>query len=393
MNKYIHSFVLETLAYSLNFFFPTLILIFTSFSKNYELSAELGIVISLSYFMTQIFSANSRSIIMSRKNSYKLVNYTFFYRFFLSSIIILGFVYFILSSTTNFINKLLLLNISILITLQWVVEIILLKFELKKDKKFIFNLIIFYISVIILYLTTILLSNKFSNNLIVLINIVLLIFIINHFFQQKIELNKKIFFKKIIIKFYLGYSFFSSFFVQLTNVIWRILILIFCGKVIAGIYFSGFAIGSSFSTFFNISFGPSIHKKKIFLEQIFKKIFIFYVLFILISISIWSKYFFLESSFESNLFFFTICASLMGSLVMLKATYDRQKFILINKKKVFQVDIFYSLFLIILIPLLNFIGGKILIMISFFISCLIAYFLFSIILKKMLNKNTIITKV
>ena len=83
----------------------------------------------------------------------------------------------------------------------------------------------------------------------------------------------------------------------------------------------------------------------------------------------------------------------MGSLVMLKATYDRQKFILINKKKVFQVDIFYSLFLIILIPLLNFIGGKILIMISFFISCLIAYFLFSIILKKMLNKNTIITKV
>ena len=119
MYKYIPCFVLETVAYSLNFFFPTLILIFTSFSKNYELSSELGIVISLSYFMTQIFSANSRSIIMSKENSYKLLNYTFFYRFFLSSVIILGLVYFALSSTINSINKFLLLNISMLITLQW----------------------------------------------------------------------------------------------------------------------------------------------------------------------------------------------------------------------------------------------------------------------------------
>lgn len=393
MYKYIPCFVLETVAYSLNFFFPTLILIFTSFSKNYELSSELGIVISLSYFMTQIFSANSRSIIMSKENSYKLLNYTFFYRFFLSSVIILGLVYFALSSTINSINKFLLLNISMLITLQWVVEIILLKFELKKEKKFIFNFIIFYISAIILYLVTILLSKKFSNNLIVLVNIVLLILIINHFFQQKIELNKKIFFKKIVIKFYLGYSFLSSFFIQLTNLIWRILILIFCGKVIAGIYFSSFAIGSLFSTLFNISFGPSLLKKKIFLGQVFKKIVILYLLSILISILIWSKYFFLVSSFESNLFFFTIIASLVGSLVMLKAVYDRQKFIQINKKKVFQLDMFYSLFLIILIPLLNFIGGKIIIMISFFMSSLIAYLLFSIILKKLLNKGTNITNV
>lgn len=393
MYKYIPCFVLETVAYSLNFFFPTLILIFTSFSKNYELSSELGIVISLSYFTTQIFSANSRSIIMSKENSYKLLNYTFFYRFFLSCVIILGLVYFSLSSTINSINKFLLLNISMLITLQWVVEIILLKFELKKEKKFIFNFIIFYISAVILYLVTILLSKKFSNNLIVLVNIVLLILIINHFFQQKIELNKKIFFKKIIIKFYLGYSFLSSFFIQLTNLIWRILILIFCGKVIAGIYFSSFAIGSLFSTLFNISFGPSLLKKKIFLGQVFKKIVILYLFSILISILIWSKYFFLVSSFESNLFFFTIIASLVGSLVMLKAVYDRQKFIQINKKKVFQLDMFYSLFLIILIPLLNLIGGKMLIMLSFFMSSLISYFLFSIILKKLLNKGTNITKV
>ena len=382
MYKYIPSIAIETLAYSLNFFFPTLLLVFASLSKNYELSSELGIVISVSYLVTQIFSANTRSIIMSKENNYKLLNYSLYYRFCLSNIFILGFLYFALSSTIILTNKFLLINISILIILQWVTELILLRFELKKKSNFIFYFVIIYTSLFILFLITILLSYKFSKYIIIVINISLLLLIIYHVSLEKIKLHSKMSFKKVIINYFLGYSFLSSFFIQFTNLIWRIMILIYCGKVIAGIYFSSFAFGSLISTVFNVSFGPTLHKKKINMKYIYKKIIIFYIFFIFISVLIWSKFLFSVNLFQSNLFFFSTAISLIGSLFMLKAASDRQKFILINKNKVFKLDLLCSFFLILLIPTLNFVGGKMLIMISFFISSLISYFVFSIFLKK-----------
>ena len=55
---------LQSIAYGLNLFLPTLILIITSFFKNYNLTAELGILIGFNIIFTQIFSANARSIII-----------------------------------------------------------------------------------------------------------------------------------------------------------------------------------------------------------------------------------------------------------------------------------------------------------------------------------------
>ena len=59
---------IQSITYGLNLFIPTLILIISSLFKNYELTAELGIVIGLNIIFTQIFSANLRSILISKNN-------------------------------------------------------------------------------------------------------------------------------------------------------------------------------------------------------------------------------------------------------------------------------------------------------------------------------------
>ena len=41
------------------------------------------------------------------------------------------------------------------------------------------------------------------------------------------------------------------------------MIVIYCGKIIASIYFSAFAIASMFGTTFNITYGPTVTKIKL----------------------------------------------------------------------------------------------------------------------------------
>ena len=66
---------IQSLAYSLNLFLPTLILLFSSFFKNYNLTAELGILIGINIIFTQIFSSNARSIIISKKSVGSIFSY------------------------------------------------------------------------------------------------------------------------------------------------------------------------------------------------------------------------------------------------------------------------------------------------------------------------------
>jgi hypothetical protein len=46
---------IQSITYGLNLFIPTLILITSSLFENYELTAELGIIIGLNIIFTQIF--------------------------------------------------------------------------------------------------------------------------------------------------------------------------------------------------------------------------------------------------------------------------------------------------------------------------------------------------
>ena len=80
LNSYFSRYYIEiiTSTYALNFFIPNLILILFSLSGNYELISEISIVIGINIIFTQIFSANARSLIISKKLSISLENFLLF---------------------------------------------------------------------------------------------------------------------------------------------------------------------------------------------------------------------------------------------------------------------------------------------------------------------------
>ena len=94
-------------------------------------------------------------------------------------------------------------------------------------------------------------------------------------------------------------------------------------KIIAGIYFASFAIGSLPGTLFNNSFGPSMIKKnlkiknlKLFYLFTYLVIFFFFVL----------CYFNIDKIFLENQItqLFGTSLSLLGSIFMIKGLYFRQ---------------------------------------------------------------------
>ena len=377
----------QTFAYAFNFFLPTALLIFLSLNGEYNLSAELGLTISINYLLTQIFSSNARSILISIKNKDKAVNEVLNFRIFISIILIL--LTCLIQWKINFTNKLLLLSISFIIILQWIIEIILLKNEIKKNINF-FNLyILITLSGIVLFLFSYYFLNKFSANILLIYNFYLLSIILgniitNNFgrYKRKIKLN-------FFIKNLKTISFLSSFFTQFTNLIWRIMIIFFCGKVIAGIYFSSFAIGSLPSTIFNISFGPIILKKKVQFSNLFKHLLKAYVLFsfFLLFLAI------LKNTYSdhnlTDFHFLSVSICMVASILMIKGTSDRQNYIQNSNVKnfVFKLDVYYNLSLLLVVPVLFYLGGTSFVMLSFLIASILSYCFYSLYLNKKIKLN------
>ena len=115
-----------------------LVIILVFFEK-YSLAGEMGLVISLLITVTQIFSSNMRSIIISEEN----INYaiqTYFYRIIFSAIALSIFFYFGYN-IVEIDDKNLIFIISLMILFQWINEMNLVQYELKK-KNFIFRFLL-----------------------------------------------------------------------------------------------------------------------------------------------------------------------------------------------------------------------------------------------------------
>ena len=155
--------------------------------------------------------------------------------------------------------------------------------------------------------------------------------------------------------------------------IWRIAIIFFCGKVLAGIYFAGYAIGSLPGSIFNNTFGPTVIREKIKIRDIWFK---FFKLFLIIIFLLTLIFFFKYKIFEEYLFTQIFCSmiSLLGSYFMISGLVKRQKLIQhSSNKKIFIVDIFYSIFVLSLTPILYNIGGAKILLFSFLVLSIISY--------------------
>ena len=374
------SIEIQSITYILNLTIPTFILLISSIFKDFILTAELGIVIGINIILTQIFSSNSRSILISKKNNF-LIRDIFVYRIFVSIIIIFCNVF--IYSIFNFENNILLYQISLIILLQWINEIILTYHEINKKLK----VFIFFLVPSLVFILMIICDYYFFNNLnyifyayILFLVIFLIINSINLIF-----LKKNIHYKNIINLIFVNNSFYSSFSVSSANIVWRLSIYNFCEKTFAGILFASFAVGSLPGTIFNNSFGPTIVKDKISMKRISKRYLfgIFFSLnFVLFFITLINK----DKIFDDPLItqIFVTSISIFASIFMIYGQYARQ--VLIHSKFqniTFKIDVIYSFIIASIVPLLYLLGSEKIVSISFIVSSFSSFIIYNIVKNKL----------
>ena len=379
------SIINTSLAYILNLMIPTFSMVIFVISGNSVLGAEVALITSLWLTITQIFSNNIRSQAIAKNDTDFLID-SILFRFVLIiiSIIIIIFsdlIYFLTNSEQGI---LVLKIISITILAQWIFELILTSYEIKKKTLKIIFINILNILFSISVLCSILFSNIYSINLIFSIYLFILISII--FIE-----TKGIFFNSIkesldlIIRNIKSVAFYSSFSIIFSSFVWRYLIFIFYPKEIAAVFFACFSLGSFPATIFNSSIGPTFVKQNIKLNPKLMKV-LFLVFFVTIFFAIFSFFniHFREVplfSFMNNFVILTLSFSLIGSFLMTYAMYLRQINIQSNiglRKKTFWLDTVYGSSITILLPILYYFNSIYYVSLTFFLASIIGLTIYGV---------------
>ena len=272
---------------------------------------------------------------------------------------------------------------------QWMIELNLVKIEIENNFKKISRL--FFINIIVILLIIIssfLFDFEYFKEILLAYVLYLFYFYINTVDFKKIRFDSK-FLKELNFLFQhsiKSYSFFSSFFLNFANLVWRVLVVFFVGKNVASIIFFFYAIGSFPASIFNSSFGPTMVKNKISLN----KLYLFFALYLSAIITLIYFTFFIFDIVSINMnsiltknFIINISVfSLIGSLLMLCSMHFRQVIINNNpnfNNKVFLRDIHVSFGIILIIPILFYSGGLNHLAFSYFFASLISIISYSLI--------------
>lgn len=365
-------------SYSFNLLFCSIWILILYFKEDYENVALIGLLSSFWIFITQIFSANMRSIILYDRNT-KLLNTTGSYRLYISL-----FFYLIYLLFFNVSNDFLHFLLPLFILLQWVFELKIVEYEINKRYYFIYSVFFINLLLILVFFFT---ANINHSIFFLLLYCFLLIFILKKFFLNYSFFIKINFFNAI--KNNLStLSFFSSSFSFLSIFLWRLWIFFLFDKILVGTFYVFFSIGSLPGTLINSIIAPMmisgkyyyIKSKKFF--SVNKHINILFFILLTLSISFLIKYIFYKDIKTFKVLILLL--SLIGSIFMTFAMFYRN-YNLSNKKirkNTFKIDIVYAFIVSLLIPILYIIGGKLAVSFAFLISSVIAFFLYSNYYKK-----------
>lgn len=374
-----------SLVYILNLMIPTFTMVLLVVIGNSILGAEVALINSLWLTVTQIFSNNIRSQAIAKNDTNFLIDKIFFR----SVLGILATAIIVLSDLISFLTNSeqgiqLLKIISITILAQWIFELILTSYEIKKKtlKIIVVNLLNILLS-IALFLSLLLLD-LYSVSLIFSIYLFIIIFVIIIETQNIYANNIKYSFN-LILENVRSVAFFSSFSIIFSSFVWRYLIFILYPKEIAAVFFACFSAGSFPATIFNSSIGPTFVRQNIKLNSkltlIILLIFIVTILFGIFSIL--NIYFIEMPLFSSlnNFVMLTLSFSLIGSFIMTYAMYLRQINIQSNlglREKTFWLDTVYGSSITVLLPFLYYFNSIYYVSLTFFLASVIGLVIYGI---------------
>ena len=353
-----------------------LIVLLYIFNLN-QLVIDMALFGSFVTLLCQLFSANSRTLLLS-DGKISNINNAIIQRLLFSVPIIF------FSSTFVFIYNIsdysLAFSILFLILLNWIYELVLTKKELKSNNTnhlhAIYSICLFILSIYSLFLDNIIFFKLIINLYIFLIFFEICRFFLRNKIQIKINFIEL---KNIFQKFYLS-SLISSISFSVSNFLFRYFVIKLTSLDISSALIIGFMFGSfPVSLFFHI-FGASIIRNNFsFIDT--KKILVYFVFAILILIT--GYIIFLSEfshSYSQNIVFITSFYSILGIIPMLLGLYQRQKFIQKTSliENFFYLDIIYSLSVITIVPLIYMSGFEYLFTTCFLFSGIFSYIIFNL---------------
>lgn len=372
-HKNSHSFSnLSVLASNLlNSVLVPFLIVFSVISDDSSFAAEIGIYPGIILLLTQVFSANARSLLLYNRDR-SFYDQAISLRFYLGLLIvfILTIYQFHFYYNENFI---ILLILSFIVYISWINEINLAIHEKNRSsffiKFFLIISIIFYFLIIADYVLK-------DENLLKILKIYLCFHILFFLYHINfLNFNIKKFTKYFQNQFKEYLSFASSFFNIIAVIIWRISLVLLLGKSTAGLFFASFAIASFPGTVFNniVAQIIIINKRiKDFVSKSSNFLLIFYIISISLLISL--NQIFLKN-YEFYNFFNITLISLLGTPFMLRALYSRHMFLSVSRsyqKKIFIRDIMYGVSISPIIVALYYIGGQDSLVYSYLISSFLA---------------------
>ena len=355
----------------LNSILVPFLIVFSVVFNNSFFAAEIGLYPGIVLLLTQVFSANARSLLLYNRDR-SFYDQAISLRFYLGLLIvfILTFYQFHFYYNENFTT---LLILSFIVYISWINEINLAIHEKNRSsffiKFFLIISIIFYFLIIADYVLK-------DENLLKILKIYLCFHILFFLYHINfLNFNIKKFTKYFQNQFKEYLSFASSFFNIIAVIIWRISLVLLLGKTTAGLFFASFAIASFPGTVFNniIAQIVIINKRiKDFVTKSSNLLLIFYIIFIFSLITLNEIF---MKSYEFYNFFNVTLISLIGTPFMLRALYFRHMFLSVSRnyqKKIFIRDIMYGVSISPIIVALYYIDGQDSLIYSYLISSFLA---------------------
>jgi hypothetical protein len=195
--------------------------------------------------------------------------------------------------------------------------------------------------------------------------------------------NQNLFFKKLNINL----GIFSTLLKTVANFSWRYFVIIFFGRSEASFLFMGFTLGSFFGTVFDISYGALFLKKFNNKKLLINIFFIIYILIVSFFIYLIKAFSYFDNE-QFNILLTTTIFSIFGGYLTILALSRRQLFFeeIKFRKMCYKVDICIYLFNFLIIPVLYYLNKQYLTM-SYFVSSLFFYFIYTILFKNVYSKK------
>ncbi|MDC1278409.1 glycosyltransferase [Pelagibacteraceae bacterium] len=342
---------------------------------NSTFAAEIGVFPGIVLLLTQVFSANARSLLLyniDRSFYDQVINL----RFYLGILImfILTSYQFLFINNDNFI---ILSLLSFVVYLSWINEINLAIHEKNKSSLVIKFFLIISILFYFLVIADFMLSTSKLYDILKFYLLFHILFFLYHIRSQNFNIKKFLQYFKNQFKEYLAVA--SSFFNIIGVIIWRISLVALLGKSMAGLFFASFAIASFPGTLFNNIVGQIVtinEKIKKLIYKISNLLFIFYIIFVILMIILNNLYL---QNFEFYNFFNITLTSLLGTPFMLRALSNRHEFLSVSKvfqKKIFIKDVMYGISISPIIIILFYLGEKDFLIYSYPLSSFLALFFY-----------------